>query len=174
MEWLRETQWLWWVGAALVLGLIEIASLDLVFTMLAVAALAAAAAAALGLPFVGQVFVFVLVAGLLLAVLRPLVLRRIKPAGPGERTNAAAHIGRTAIVLAEVSDTAGLVKLAGEEWSARTDAPDERYPRDERVTVLRIDGAVAVVTGTAHPADTGRPGRAGPPNAPGTPGAPGR
>ena len=25
MEWLRETQWLWWLGAALVLGLIEIA-----------------------------------------------------------------------------------------------------------------------------------------------------
>lgn len=174
MEWLRETQWLWWVGAALVLGLVEIASLDLVFTMLAIAALAAAGAAALGLPFVGQVFVFVIVAALLLAVLRPLALRKIKPAGPGERTNAAAHVGRTAIVLAEVTDTAGLVKLAGEEWSARTDSPDERHEPGERVTVERIDGAVAVVTGRAA---SGRPGGADgadPANPPSRPGAPGR
>lgn len=170
MEWLRETQWLWWVGAALVLGLVEIASLDLVFTMLAVAALAAAAAAALGLSFVGQVFVFVLVSALLLAVLRPVALRRIKPAGPGERTNTAAHVGRTAVVLAEVSDTAGLVKLSGEEWSARTDSRDETHVPGERVTVLRIEGAVAVVRGTDAPDRSGHPDRADPPSRPGTPG----
>ncbi|WP_153395548.1 NfeD family protein [Ornithinicoccus halotolerans] len=167
MDWLGETQWLWWVGAALVLGLVEIASLDLVFTMLAAAAIAAAGAAALGVPFVGQVLVFVIVAALLLALLRPLALRKIKPAGPGERTNTAAHVGRTAIVLSDVTDTTGLVKLAGEEWSARTDSPDERHRPGERVTVERIDGAVAVVTGRAA---SGRPDDADPPSHPGTPG----
>lgn len=144
MEWLRETQWLWWAGAALALGLIEIASLDLVFSMLALAAVAAAGAAYLGVGFVGQVFVFIFTALLLLAVLRPIALRKLKPPEEGQRTNTAAHVGRTAIVLSEVSDAAGLVKLAGEEWSART-TTGTVFPSGARVSVVRIEGATAVV-----------------------------
>jgi len=144
MEWLRETQWLWWIAAALVLGLIEISSLDLVFFMLAVAAVAAAGAAGLGQGAVVQVLTFVAVAALLLAVLRPLALRKLKPAGEGERTNADALVGRTALVLQEVTDRTGLVKLTGEEWTART-ATGTVLPVDETVQVLRIEGATAVV-----------------------------
>jgi membrane protein implicated in regulation of membrane protease activity len=145
MEWLREVQWLWWVGAALALGLIEIASLDLVFTMLAIAALAAAGAAALGLGFPAQVIVFVLTSALLLAVLRPLALRKLKPAGPGERTNTAAHLGRRVEVLEPVSERSGLVKLAGEAWTARTEASGVTYDAGEYLQVVRIEGATAVV-----------------------------
>jgi membrane protein implicated in regulation of membrane protease activity len=145
MEWLREVQWLWWVGAALVLSLVEIASLDLVFTMLAIAALAAAGVAALGLGFPLQVIVFVLTSALLLAVLRPLALRKLKPAGPGQRTNTAAHLGRRVEVLEPVTDRAGLVKLAGETWSARAEVSGVQYPPGDYLQVLRIDGATAIV-----------------------------
>lgn len=145
MEWLREVQWLWWVGAALALGLIEIASLDLVFTMLAIAALAAAGAAALGLGFPGQVIVFVLTSALLLALLRPLALRKLKPAGPGERTNTAAHVGRRVEVLETVTDRGGLVKLAGEAWTARTEDPGGRHEPGTYLEVVRIEGATAIV-----------------------------
>lgn len=151
MDWLRETQWLWWVGAALVLGLVEIASLDLVFTMLAAAALAAAVAAYLGLGFPGQVLVFVVTSVLLLALLRPLALRKLKPAGPGQLTNTSAHVGRTAEVLREVSDRAGLVKLAGEEWSARAAHPGEFLATGALVRVVRIEGATAVVEEPREP-----------------------
>nr|WP_281496667.1 NfeD family protein [Ornithinimicrobium sp. F0845] len=144
MEWLTETQWLWWIAAALVLGLIEIASLDLVFSMLSLAALAAAGAAGLGQDITVQVLTFVAMSALLLAVLRPLALRKLKPAGEGERTNADALVGRTAVVLQEVTDRTGLVKLTGEEWTART-APGSALPVDDTVQVLRIDGATAVV-----------------------------
>lgn len=161
MEWLRETQWLWWVGAALALGLIEIASLDLVFTMLAIAALAAAGAAALGLPFAVQVLVFVVTAALLLAILRPLAVRKLKPAGPGERTGTAAHVGRRAEVIETVTDRSGLVKLAGETWSARTDDAGARYEVGEILAVVTIEGATAVVTAppsaAAGPADSATP-----------------
>ncbi|WP_114908139.1 NfeD family protein [Ornithinimicrobium murale] len=145
MEWLKETQWLWWVAGALVLGLIEITSLDLVFFMLAVAAIAAAAAAGLDQSITVQVLTFVAVAALLLAVLRPLALRKIKPEGLAERTNADALVGRTAVVLQEVTDRTGLVKLSGEEWTART-APGSVLPVDQTVHVQRIEGATAVVT----------------------------
>lgn len=164
MEWIRETQWLWWIAAALALGLVEVASLDLVFLMLAVAAVAAAGAAWFGGGITVQVLTFVAVAALLLAVLRPLALRRLKPAGEGGRTNADALVGRTAHVLQEVTDRAGLVKLVGEEWTARA-AHGVVLPVDEDVQVLRIDGATAIVaalrpdsqTQTPPPAQPDRP-----------------
>ncbi len=149
MEWLKETQWLWWVAGALVLGLVEVASLDLVFVMLGAAAIAAAVAAGLGLSITVQVLTFVVCAVVLLAVLRPLALRKIKPEGAGERTNADALVGRTAVVLQEVTDRSGLVKLSGEEWTARTQ-PGTVLPVDQSVHVLRIEGATAVV-GPADP-----------------------
>ncbi|USQ75953.1 NfeD family protein [Ornithinimicrobium cryptoxanthini] len=148
MEWLRETQWLWWIAGALVLGLIEIASLDLVFFMLAVAAVAAAVAAGLDQSITVQVLTFVATAALLLAVLRPVALRKIKPEGEGDRTNADALVGRTAVVLQEVTDRTGLVKLTGEEWTART-TPGTVLAVDQTVQVVRIEGATAVVESTA-------------------------
>lgn len=144
MEWLRETQWLWWIAGALVLGLIEIASLDLVFFMLAIAAVAAAAAAGLDQSITVQVLTFVATAALLLAVLRPIALRKIKPEGDADRTNTSALVGRDAVVLQEVTDRAGLVKLTGEEWTARTH-PGAVLAVDDDVQVLRIDGATAFV-----------------------------
>ena len=146
MDWLRETQWLWWVGAALVLGLIEIASLDLVFTMLALAALVAAAAAALGLDFPLQVIVFVVTSGMLLFLLRPWALRRLGLDTPTVPTNTDANVGQQAMVLTLVTDRSGMVKLRGEEWTARTDTPGMEIEPGQLVRVVRIDGATAVVT----------------------------
>lgn len=165
MEWIRETQWLWWVAAALALGLIEIASLDLVFVMLALAALAAAAAAGLDGSITVQVLTFVAVAALLLAVLRPVALRKLKPAGEDERTNADALVGRTALVLREVTDRSGLVKLTGEEWTART-APGTVLPADATVSVLRIEGATAVVAPLPDGTGPDRTGAATDPDGP--------
>lgn len=146
MEWLRETQWLWWTGAALILGLIEIASLDLVFTMLAGAALVAAVVAFFGASFPVQVIAFVITAVLLLAALRPVLLRRLKLTGPAPTTNADANVGQRAEVLVTVTDRAGMVKLRGEEWTARSADPHQEWSPGQMVDVVRIEGATAVVT----------------------------
>ncbi len=145
VEWLQETQWLAWVGGALVLGLIEVASLDLVFIMLSTGALAAALAAFVGATFPVQVIVFVLTSAVLLLGARPLALRRLKPAGAEQRTGAAAHVGRAAEVLAPVDGRTGLVKLAGETWSARSADPSHTFTAGETVVIVRIDGATALV-----------------------------
>ncbi len=146
MEWLRDTQWLWWTSAALILGLIEIASLDLVFTMLAAAALVAAAVAFFGASFPVQVIAFVIAAVLLLVALRPVLLRRLKLTGPAPTTNADANVGQRAEVLITVTDRAGMVKLRGEEWTARTADPHQELAPGQMVDVIRIEGATAVVT----------------------------
>ncbi len=151
MEWLRETQWLAWVGGALVLGLVEVASLDLVFIMLSAGALSAALAAYLGAGFALQVIVFVLTSALLLLVARPLALRKLRPASAEQRTGTAAQVGRTAEVLEPVGARAGLVKLTGETWSARTHDAARTFGVGDTVVVVRIDGATAVVDAPQPP-----------------------
>lgn len=160
MEWLDEVQWLWWVAGALVLGLLEITTLDLTFSMLAVAAVAAAGASALGAGVVVQVGVFVATALILLGLLRPYALRKLRPLGAAHKTNAEAGIGQQAEVLREVTGRGGLVKLRGEEWSARADSASATYPPGQNVTVLRIDGATVVVSAPAPDEPEGEPDHA--------------
>jgi membrane protein implicated in regulation of membrane protease activity len=76
---------------------------------------------------------------------------------PLAETNAAAHVGRFAVVLSDVTETSGRVKLAGEVWSARLvddGVPNSsgRVPEGSEVRVVRIDGATAVVepAATSH------------------------
>lgn len=159
MEWLRESQWLWWIGAALVLGLVEVASLDLVFSMLAVAAIVASGVALAGWSFTVQVLVFAAVSGLMLTVVRPIAVRKLKPPGPAQRTGTAALVGRRARVVERVTDHAGLVKLAGEMWSARTHNAGQEFAVNDLVEVVSIDGATAVVDAPGTPPTTNTEGQ---------------
>jgi membrane protein implicated in regulation of membrane protease activity len=61
------------------------------------------------------------------------------------RTGTAALIGRTAIVLDEVTDRSGRVRIGGEEWSARCYDETLTIPAGARVDVLQIEGATALV-----------------------------
>ena len=145
MDWLRETQWLLWVGAAIVAGLLEMLSLDFVFTMLVGGALAAAGTAALDGPFTAQVIVFAVVSGLLLVLVRPPMKRWAERRVPFQPTNAGALVGRKAITLTEVTTSGGQVKLAGEVWTARA-APGSLPLEPHSIAhVVAIDGATAVV-----------------------------
>ncbi|MBK5248186.1 MAG: NfeD family protein [Actinomycetales bacterium] len=137
--------WLWWFGLALILGVIEMLTLDLMFLMFAGGAAAAAVAGALGADLWVQVVVFAVVSVLLLVGVRPWAVRRLKASTPEAYTNIAAHIGRTATVLADVSDRAGRVKLAGEVWTARVEHQGVVLPVGSVVQVVRIEGATAVV-----------------------------
>ncbi|MDJ1370458.1 NfeD family protein [Gulosibacter molinativorax] len=145
MEWLREFAWLAWIGAALLLGLVEVASLDFVFVMLMVGALAASGTAFFGGTLVAQVLVFAGVSALLLMVVRPIALRKLKPAGPGELTNADAYVGRDGEVLETVTGRDGLIKVIGETWSARSYDPDKTVAVGQKIRIVRIDGATAIV-----------------------------
>jgi membrane protein implicated in regulation of membrane protease activity len=156
-----EIHWVWWVVAAVGLGVLEILTLDLVLLMFAVGAVAALIASALGGDIVVQVLTFALTSTMMLVFLRPLLLRNLRRRTPLVETNAAANVGRPAVTLTEVSVRGGTVKLAGEEWSARTDDAALVLPADADVLVLRIDGATAVVGPVARPAED-------PPETPGT------
>ncbi|MGC0273398.1 NfeD family protein [Pseudactinotalea sp. Z1739] len=137
--------WLWWLGVALVLGVIEMLTVDLLFLMLAGGATAAAISGAMGAPFWLQLIIAAVVSVGLLVLVRPWALAKLKANTPQARTNVDAHRGRIATVVSDVSDRAGRVKLTGEVWTARTEAPGAVLPVGARVSVVRIEGATAIV-----------------------------
>lgn len=145
-DWLRESpQWLWWIGAALAFGIVEMTTLDLLFLMLALGALVAAIVAGAGIPLIWQVLIFAVSAGLFVFALRPVALRYVQLEGRGGPMNIDGHIGQTATVLQEVTDRSGRIKLRGEEWTARSELEGVTFAAGDLVDVVKIDGATAVV-----------------------------
>ncbi len=138
-------EWVWWLAGAILLAVIEVVAVDLIFLMFAGGALAAAVAAALGAPLWGQVVVFSIVSTVLLIAVRPWALRAFRRSVPETVTNVAAHVGRTGVVLLDVTAQAGRIKLAGEVWTARASDHGVVLPVGSAVRVVRIDGATAVV-----------------------------
>jgi membrane protein implicated in regulation of membrane protease activity len=136
--------WVVWLGVALVLVAVETATVDFTFLMLAGGAVGGSLAAAFGAPPAVQAVVAALVAVALLAVVRPWLKRRLTSHAPALLMGAAANVGRSAVALDRVTRAGGRVKLAGEEWSART-LGDSIEPGEE-VVVDSIDGATAIVS----------------------------
>jgi membrane protein implicated in regulation of membrane protease activity len=132
---------LWWFIGAMLLGILEIFTLDLTFAMLAGGALAAGTVALLGAPLWASIATFAVVSAVLLFVLRPALMRHFK--GGAVATGTAALVGRTAVALDEVTTRAGRVKLNGEVWSART--REGAIAEDAYATVVEIKGATAIV-----------------------------
>ncbi|QGV77281.1 NfeD family protein [Streptomyces ficellus] len=140
--------WFVWLFAAAALGVVEFFTLTLVLGLMAGAALVAAVVAGVGIGLLGQLVAFgvALAAGVL--VIRPAALRQMARA-PLVREGSDALIGQRAEVTQEVTASRGLIRLSGEEWSAR--ALDETLviPVGALVDVMEIEGATAVV----HPRD---------------------
>jgi membrane protein implicated in regulation of membrane protease activity len=144
MAW-QEADWLLWLAAALAAGVIEIITVDFFFLMIAGGALATAIAAGAGVPGPLQVLVFALSSSGLLFGVRPPLKRWVRNT-PELAMNVDALVGRSAVVLETVTERAGLVKLAGEVWTARPAAGLTSIEVGSAVHVLRIEGATAVVT----------------------------
>ena len=136
--------WIAWLIAAVALGVAEYFTLTLAFGLLAAAALVAAVVAGLGGPLLAQVLAFAIAAGVGLLIVRP-IARRQMTRTPLVREGGYALIGKRAVVVEEVTGTHGLVKLAGEVWSARALDEDQVIPAGTPVDVMEIEGATAIV-----------------------------
>jgi membrane protein implicated in regulation of membrane protease activity len=136
--------WVWWMIAAGVLAVGEIATLGFFLGPIAVAAVAAAIVALAGGGLAVQWIVFIAVSLASLLVLRPIATRHLRT--PARlRTGTAALVGSQAVVIEQVDRDGGQVKLAGEVWSARSYDEDESFEPGARVEVMKIDGATALV-----------------------------
>jgi membrane protein implicated in regulation of membrane protease activity len=145
MDWLSDHMWEGWLGLAVLLGALELVSLDLFLAMLAGGAVVGAIAALIGAPLALQVVLALISAVGLLGVIRPNVVRRLHQ-GPDLKTGAEALIGKRATVLRELAHgTPGRVKIGGEEWTAEPYDEDDRIEAGEVVDVVQIKGATAYV-----------------------------
>jgi len=137
--------WLLWAIAAVLLAVGEILTPGLFFLgPVAVAALIACLLALLGLGAAVQIIGFVIASIASVAVLRPLARSHLH-VPPLMRTGTAALVGTKALVLERVDADGGRVRIGGEEWSARAFVDDQVIEAGERVEVVKIEGATALV-----------------------------
>ncbi|SDM09944.1 NfeD family protein [Streptomyces wuyuanensis] len=136
--------WVWWLVAAVGLGIPLVITAMPELGMLSVGAVAGAVTAGLGFGVVAQVVVFAAVSVALIAVVRPIAARH-SAQRPQLATGVDALRGRQAVVLERVDGDGGRIKLAGEIWSARALDASRAFEPGEQVDVVEIDGATAVV-----------------------------
>ena len=135
---------MWWLVAAVGLGIPLVVTAMPEFGMFAVGAVAGAVVAGLGGDITSQVLVFVIVSVALIAVVRPIANRNAKQR-PELRSGIDALKGRQAVVLERVDESGGRIKLNGETWSARALDSGRVFEAGEKVDVAEIEGATAVV-----------------------------
>ncbi|GID94714.1 NfeD family protein [Amorphoplanes digitatis] len=136
-----------WIVLAVALAVAEAFTATFLIIFFAIGALAAAGAAALGAPLLLQTIVFALVSGLSVAALRPIIMRHQRSAAESGETpfGIEAIEGSQATVLEEVTADHGLVKIDGELWTARSFDGAETYAPGDRVRVIKVKGATAIV-----------------------------
>lgn len=134
-----------WFGAMLLFVMLEAATVSLVSVWFALGSLAALLVSLFtGILWI-QVTVFVAISGLLLAALRPLTRRFIKP--KLVPTNVDSVIGTEGFVTEDIDNLAacGRVKLGGNFWSARS-TTGTPIAANTRIRVDRIEGNKVFVT----------------------------
>ena len=138
--------WILWAVAGCILGLGEMHTGGLYLLPFAVGAGLAAAVSVLGVGAPLAVIVFVLASLIVFGALRP-VARRHRRLPPAIRTGAAALVGRRAMVLERIANDEGVgcVKIDGEVWTARSYDEDQVLEPGQRVDVVEIRGATALV-----------------------------
>ena len=145
MEWFREHLTETWLGLAIVLGVAEMFSLDLMLLMLATGALAGMTTSLFTDLVLVQFLVAVATAIGMLAVVRPGLVRKLHT-GPELRLGHTKLIGTQGSVTRTITALApGEVKLSGQVWAAQPYDETLTIEAGETVEVLEIRGATAYV-----------------------------
>ena len=137
--------WIFWLIAAGVFFIIEMATIGFLVFWLGIGALLAMVTSFITDSIFIQALVFVVTSTLLLIFTRPLVDKFIKT--PKElKTNAYSIIGKKGIVISKINNIEGVgqIKIDGDVWSAKS-FDDEDIPEDTEVEITEIDGVKAVV-----------------------------
>jgi len=145
------TTWAWvvWLALILIFIIIEVNTLEFTFLMLALGSVGGLVAGLFGAPWWMQLITAAVLAQLLIFVVRPPLLQRLRRGGDPALSNIDALIGLAGTVTMPFADRAGQVKLVnGDVWTARLAHGVDDIPLapGARIVVTSIDGATAVVT----------------------------
>lgn len=136
MNWLPSVIWL---ALLILFAMAEAATVTLVSIWFAAGALVALLATIVTDNIWIQIFLFVLVSAVTMAVVRPLAKKHVFP--HRVPTNADRVIGREGVITETVDNlsSTGVVVVAGMAWTARSDS-GAGIPKGTVVTVKRIEG----------------------------------
>ena len=135
---------IYWMGAAVILLLIEILTLGLTSIWFAGGAVLAAVTAFVGGPLLLQLAVFIAVSCLLFFFTRPLAQKYLNSSV--EKTNVEALIGQHGIVRETIDNFQGKGKVYvnGLDWSAKS-LHDEEIPEGTEIVIHKIQGVKLIV-----------------------------
>jgi len=135
-----------WLAVAVLFIVGELFTLDLTLALLGGAAATAGVSAAVGAPLYIQLPVFIVSALFALFLIRPIAKKHMHKIGQ-TKTGVDRLPGKAGIAIEPVTADGGLIKLDGENWSAKLDEliSTDTVPAGNKVTVLRIEGATAIV-----------------------------
>ena len=145
MDWIGEHLAAVFLGLAVVLGIAEMFSLDLILLMLAAGALVGMVSALLGAGVAVSVIAAAVASVACLAAVRPPLVKRLH-SGPELSLGHGKLVGHQGIVTQRITGLeAGRVKLSGEIWSAKPYDETMAIEPGQTVEVLEIRGATAYV-----------------------------
>ncbi len=145
MDWISDHLAAVFLGLAIVLGVAELASMDLILLMLAAGALAGMGVSLVGAGFVVSALVAAGAATACLALVRPALVKKLH-SGPELQIGHGKLVGAQGVVTERITGLqAGRVKLAGEFWTAAPYDDTVSIEPGETVEVLEIKGATAYV-----------------------------
>jgi len=143
---IEQFAWIGWIALIAIFLVIEMLTLDFTFLMLGIGGLAGLIADLFGAQLWLQVVIAAVVALLLIFLIRPPLLHRLRRGEDPTPSNVAALIGMPALVLSTVTRLGGLVKLDnGETWTARSLDEAASLSPATHVRVARVEGATAFV-----------------------------
>lgn len=134
-----------WLIAIIAFIVLEAVTYQLVSVWFVIGSLGGLVAAALGASFGVQIAAFVILSALMLAVLRPLSMKLLKP--KGLKTNVDGLIGGDVLITENVSNIEGTGKgkINGMTWTVRSESGED-IPENSVATVSRIEGVKLIVT----------------------------
>lgn len=135
----------YWLGAVVLLLVIEAITMGLTTIWFAGGALVAFFVALAGGPLMLQIGVFLVISTLLLIFTRPAAAKFMNQ--KVERTNVDSLIGKHAVVTETVDNLKGTgrVQIGGADWKARSGEESLILGKDEIVKVSRVDGVKLIV-----------------------------
>jgi membrane protein implicated in regulation of membrane protease activity len=139
--------WVLWLIAAAILGIGEIATSGFFLAPFAIGALLASLVSVAGGGTAFSLIIFLGISIAALTALRPLARAHLKM--PAQlRTGTAALVGRSATVVERIANHEGVgcISIEGQVWTARAYDEDDVIEAGQRVQVMEIRGATALVS----------------------------
>ena len=154
--WLEQSReakmyWLIWIGIAIVMAIIEIATTTLITIWFFIGGLAAAVAAYFGAGLTLQIILFIVLSLATLALFRPLIMKHrasnvIDPSSPIGRGEAT-PLGQQAVVVEAIDNTAGKGRVETPDrmsWVALSE-DGSPIPLGARVAIVDVQSVKLVV-----------------------------